>query len=105
MSHHHNSTPHSETFEIIVRKKCQSVDQAKKNLESITRILNSSVWLKINIFRFEILDSISKGKKKSVNPVPQLRVTVPLTAKFHTYCNENTAFEKYTRGNKSSIIF
>ena len=65
MRHHHNSASHSETFEIIkVRKKCQSVDQAKKNLESITRILNSSVWLKINIVRFEILDSISKGKRK-----------------------------------------
>lgn len=48
-----------------VRKKCQSVDQAKKNLESINRILNSSVWLKINIFIFEILGSISKGKKKN----------------------------------------
>lgn len=68
MSHHHNSTPHSETFEIIVRKKSQSVDQAKKNLESITRILNSSVWLKTNISRFEILDSISKGKKKKCKP-------------------------------------
>ena len=66
MGENHKSTSHSETFEIIkVRKKCcQSVDQAKKNLESIIRILKSSVWLKINIFRSEILDSISKEKKK-----------------------------------------
>ena len=48
-----------------VRKNCQSVYQEKKNLESINRILNSSVWLKINIFIFEILGSISKGKKKN----------------------------------------
>ena len=32
--------------------------------DRIIRILKSSVWLKINIFRSEILDSISKEKKK-----------------------------------------
>lgn len=83
MGKNHKSTSHSEIFEIIkVRKKCcQTVDQAKKHLESIIRILKSSVWLKINIFRSEILDSISK-EKKSESKVPQLRFTVLLTAKF-----------------------